>query len=128
MSQSDELAQLLLRKAAQDEYLLRKIIPDPDVSDEAIGFHAQQAIEKLVKAVPAKSKVRYPHTHDLFRPIKLARTTGFSFPSELEDLDRLTPYAVGLRYTDQTTHFDREWVVGRVRMVRAWAEAIVDSP
>lgn len=101
---------------------------DPDVSDEAIGFHARQAIEKLVKAVLAKSKVRYLHTHDLFRLIKLARTTGFSFPSELEDIDRLTPYAVGFRYTDQTTHFDREWVVGQVRMVRARAEAIVHSP
>jgi hypothetical protein len=128
LSQSDELAQLLLRKAAQDEYLLRKIIPDPDVSDEAIGFHAQQAIEKLVKAVLAKSRVRYPHTHDLFRLIQLARTTGFSFPSELEDIDRLTPYAVGFRYTDQISQFDRKWVVGQVTMVRAWAEAIVQSP
>lgn len=128
MSQSDELAQLLLRKAAQDEYILGKTIPDPDASDEVIGFHAQQAIEKLVKAVLAKRKVRYPRTHDLFRLIQLARATGLSFPSELEDIDRLTPYAAGFRYTDQTSDFDREWIARQVEMVRAWAEEIVHSP
>jgi len=36
-----ELAQLLLRKAAQDEYAMARLSGDPQASDEIIGFHAQ---------------------------------------------------------------------------------------
>ena len=45
---SNSLAQLLLRKAAQDEFIVSKIIDDPETPDEALGFHAQQAVERLL--------------------------------------------------------------------------------
>ena len=38
---SPEYAELLLRKADQDEFTVRKLLPDPDSPDEVIGFHAQ---------------------------------------------------------------------------------------
>lgn len=44
---------LLLRKAREDEFTVEKLIPDPASSDEVIGFHAQQAVEKVLKAVLA---------------------------------------------------------------------------
>ena len=37
MRHSRELAELLLRKAEQDEFALDKLIPDPDSPDEIIG-------------------------------------------------------------------------------------------
>jgi len=46
-----EHSELLLRKAAQDEFTVEKLIPDPESPDEVIGFHAQQAVEKILKAV-----------------------------------------------------------------------------
>ncbi len=49
MMRSRELAELLLRKAAQDEFTLKKLSPDPASPDEVLGFHAQQAIEKMLK-------------------------------------------------------------------------------
>ena len=45
-----EQALLLLRKAAQDEALLDRVLESIEVSDEIIGFHCQQA-EKLLKAL-----------------------------------------------------------------------------
>jgi len=59
MRRSRELAELLLQKAEQDEFALDKLIPDPNSPDEIIGFHAQQAIEKMLKAVLALAAVRY---------------------------------------------------------------------
>jgi len=53
MRRSRELAELLLQKAQQGEFALDKLMPDLDSPDEIIGFHAQQAIEKMLKAVPA---------------------------------------------------------------------------
>ena len=46
-----EQALLLLRKAAQDEALLDRVLESIEVSDEIIGFHCQQAAEKLLKAL-----------------------------------------------------------------------------
>jgi len=43
---SHEHAELLLRKAAQDQFTLEKLFPDPASPDEVIGFHAEQAVEK----------------------------------------------------------------------------------
>jgi HEPN domain-containing protein len=54
---SREHAQLLFRKARQDEIALAKLIADPSLADEIIGFHAQQAIEKTFKAVLTNSAI-----------------------------------------------------------------------
>ena len=47
----DKHVVLLLDKAAQDEYVLDKLLSDPDAPVEVFGFHAQQAAEKLLKAI-----------------------------------------------------------------------------
>lgn len=41
-----ELVRTLLHKAAQDEAAMSRLMPDADLDDEIIGFHAQQAVEK----------------------------------------------------------------------------------
>jgi hypothetical protein len=46
-----EQALLLLRKFAQDEALLDAVLASDRVSDEVIGFHCQQAAEKILKAL-----------------------------------------------------------------------------
>lgn len=43
-----EQALLFLRKAAQDESLLDAVLEFDSVSDEVIGFHCQQAAEKII--------------------------------------------------------------------------------
>ncbi len=44
---------MLLRKAMQDELVLERLVNDRDVDDDTLGFHAQQAAEKLLKAALA---------------------------------------------------------------------------
>jgi hypothetical protein len=56
---------VLLHKAAQDEAPLQRLLPHADLDDELIGFHAQQAVEKLLKAWLAHLGVDYPRTHSL---------------------------------------------------------------
>ena len=60
--QSREQVELLLRKAAQDEFAIQKLLPDPASADEIIGFHAQQAVEKTLKAVLCWASIRYRRT------------------------------------------------------------------
>ncbi len=60
-----ELALLLVRKAEGDESILDKLLDDSDVPDDMLGFHAQQAIEKRLKAVLAFHEVDYDRTHSI---------------------------------------------------------------
>ena len=57
MTRSDQ-ARLLQRKASQDLAVLDKLLDDPAIDDETLGYHAQQAAEKLIKALLAL------HGHD----------------------------------------------------------------
>lgn len=126
---SRELAELLLRKARQDEFAMDKLMPDPDSPDELIGFHAQQAVEKILKSVLALAAVRSQRTHDLAELIELVRKNGFSFPETLEEVSRLNPFATVFRYEDLPAEaqcaFDRSWALTCVRRVRGWAESVL---
>jgi hypothetical protein len=48
-----ELAALLARKAGDDAVAVREFAGNPEISDEIVGFHAQQAVEKWLKALMA---------------------------------------------------------------------------
>ena len=121
--------EVLLRKAKADEFAIEKLAPDPGCADEIIGFHAQQAVEKLIKAVLAHREVAYPRIHDLTELVDLLRDKKIPFPEQLEEIDRLTPFAIVFRYAELLTQplhdFDRSWALDCVRQVRAWAESIL---
>ena len=121
--------EILLRKARQDEFAVEKLLPDPATSDEIIGFHAQQAAEKLLKAVLAYYAVPYPRIHDLTELIDLLQEKRISFPAELEEIDRLTPFATVFRCAElapEPSHaIDRSWALNCVQQVRVWAESVL---
>ncbi len=55
-----EVAQLLLEKATGDLVALRVLVADENQTDHVIGFHAQQAVEKSIKAVLATCEIEIP--------------------------------------------------------------------
>jgi HEPN domain-containing protein len=59
-----EQALLFLRKAAQDESLLDAVLESGSVSDEVIGFHCQQAAEKMLKALLSDLGAAFHKTHE----------------------------------------------------------------
>ena len=126
---SRDHAEVLLRKAKGDEFTIEKLTPDPASPDEVIGFHAQQAVEKMLKAVLTHYAVPYPRIHDLTELVDLLRENKISFPEHLEEIDRLTPFATVFRYADLATQppraFDRSWALNCVRQVRAWVESLL---
>lgn len=124
-----EHAALLMRKAQQDEYAVRKLASDPASPDEVIGFHAQQAIEKMLKAVLAFRSISYRRTHDLVELLDLLRDNAVVYPGGLEEVRRLTPFAVAFRYDnvpeESDLPFDRSWVLDCLARVRAWSESML---
>ena len=126
---SRELAELFLRKSRQDEFVLDKLISDPTSPDEVIGFHAQQAVEKMLKAVLALRAVRFGKVHQIGHLLALLHKNNLAYPSEFEELDQLTPFAAELRYQDLLAasgrSFDRVWVREMISRVKAWAESVL---
>jgi hypothetical protein len=70
-----DLARVLLARAVDDETLVRKVCSDADVADSIVGFHAQQAAEKLIKAVLAARGVTFVKSHALSYPSAWSRKT-----------------------------------------------------
>ena len=60
-----ELVLALLHKASQDAAVMSRLLPDADIDDEVIGFHAQQAVEKSLKAWLTHKGIDYPRSHSL---------------------------------------------------------------
>jgi hypothetical protein len=56
-----DLARVPLTRALDDETLVRKVCSDADVADSIVGFHAQQAAEKLIKATLSEFRTTAIH-------------------------------------------------------------------
>jgi HEPN domain len=79
---------VLLGLARDDEHAARALLPIEGVTDAILGFHAQQAVEKSLKAVLALRRVEFPYTHDLDGLLELCRKNGLDVPEALSDVDR----------------------------------------
>jgi len=127
MIRSREHAELLLRKASQDLFVLERLSADPVTPDEILGFHAHQAVEKMLKAALTSRAIRYGRTHDLTELLKLLHQHQFSVPVDLEQLKQLAQFAVEFRYAELPAPFDRSWALELVLRVRGWAESVVQQ-
>ncbi len=88
----------LLALAREDLASAEALDRDERVSDSPVGFHAQQAVEKCLKAAIASRGLEFPFTHDVGLLMQLCEDAGFELPADLAEADRLTPYAAALRY------------------------------
>ncbi len=130
-----EQALRLLKKASEDEILLDEVLSltakgvSSRISDEIFGFHCQQAIEKLLKAVLSELKIEYRKTHDIHELVCLLIDNGIAIPVDIEDVDILSPYAVEWRYDmlpeESDDSFDRKHIMSTIAKVRIWAEKMI---
>lgn len=126
---SRDLAQVLLRRAQDDATAVSEFAANERIADSVIGFHAQQAAEKSLKAAMAIRGLSLPRTHDLDLLAERLEGAGAQLPVERDDLDELTVYAGALRYEEllDAEPLDREAVVALVDKVGHWAAGQVDS-
>jgi HEPN domain-containing protein len=129
MASQRDLAEQLLRLAHEDETAAQALLNVGAVTDAIVGFHAQQAVEKSLKAVLAAHEVEFPFTHDIEGLAELCEAEGAALPAGLADIDQLTPYGVRLRYgaVDVTAPVDRETALRWAEQTIAWARGVIDA-
>ena len=115
---SDRKCARALVKAAEAEMRALEGMSDPEFfSDEIVGFHVQQAAEKLLKAWLAVLGVSFPLTHDL-GPLLDVLVESEPDAEEFRGLIALNPFADQFRYQaigEEMDPLDRHKLVGDLR-------------
>ncbi len=70
---------------------------------DAVCFHAQQCVEKYLKARLILAGIHFPKTHDLVALLALAQKVEPLWQPWKDPLARLTYYAVTIRYPGEST-------------------------
>ncbi len=100
MKEPRDRAKALLRKAANDLIAADATLPTEQALD-TVCFHAQQAVEKSLKAILAFHDREYPRHHDLAELLDLVKPLAPELVALEDRILRLTPYAVAVRYDDE---------------------------
>jgi HEPN domain-containing protein len=125
MAGSADLAHELLGLAGDDEAAARAMLPVGSVTDAIVGFHAQQAVEKALKAVLASREIAFPYVHNLGYLAELCKKHAIELPRTLDGLDDLTPFAAMLRYGSPEHAIERQAALNWATAAVEWARAAV---
>ena len=123
--------EVLLEKAAQDEAALGALLQHDATAPEVLGFHAQQATEKLLKAAIKAVGMEFPLTHRLSALCDILRDAGVAVPQAAADLEDLTPFAVEFRYDalpqEGSVVLDPDACRTRLAALRAWVVMLLGA-
>ena len=89
-------------KAEGDFQAAGDLLGSRQPNHDAICFHPQQCVEKLMKAVLAQVGIAPPHTHDLLKLHGLLRSALPSWNWERKELRFLTRGSVAFRYPGES--------------------------
>ena len=81
-----------MRRADEDLAVAEQLLSDGVPYFGSIGFHAQQAAEKVLKAFPVWHQIEFPKTHDLSQLLQLVALREKSLSVALQGIlgfDRL---------------------------------------
>lgn len=101
-----------LELAEQDLATARReaaVAVDPNL--RSVCFHAQQAAEKLMKAILVRRRVSFPRTHNLLELNRLLTPLGVSGGLTDLELVALTRGAVAVRYPGEEITPEEAWAV-----------------
>lgn len=109
-------AHAMLRMAQRDMAALKGMLDAIVFADEIFGFHAQQAIEKSLKAWMCALGLTYPFTHHINRLLVLLRDAG----ADIEAFwwaDEFTIFAHQARYEEG--HLESDVPLDRVSLLES---------
>ena len=101
MSAEEESAALI--RLAHDDLTAAKILFEKDGPSSIICFHAQQTVEKGLKAVLIRKGTPIRKIHDLVELTELIQDLSLTLPVDSDMIALLNLYAVKARYDDTIT-------------------------
>lgn len=116
--------EVLVEIAEEDFETATWVMERPSPLPRAVGFAAQQCVEKYLKALLEESGRPVPRTHDLAALLKLAIDLAPALKPHGTAIAAVSPFAVVLRYSYERSLFpdledDAEQAVATMTTVRA---------
>jgi HEPN domain-containing protein len=103
-----DLVQQWLRHAEEDLLVAQELMERDRLSYNPVGFHAQQAAEKFLKALLTRHRLAFPKTHSIRILLELALPVLPDLYDRLQHAHTLTPYGVEIRYPRGGLSLSRE--------------------
>lgn len=127
MNPAIDEARSYLALAVDDATAFRGMLSLPEIKFRLACFHAQQSVEKSLKAVLMLHGIQQRRTHDLNLLAQLLVDQGFQPPYSPEELTRLNPFAVIFRYDDcDIPLITADEVNDIVTRIHGWASDLVN--
>ena len=115
-----------VQRAEEDLLLARSALRRKVPLIYGTTFHAQQCVEKYLKALLVSRRQAFPRTHDVVALHDLCLRHGLRIPVDPDQLERLAAYAVQVRYPGEEPTPDEAWEAVRIaQAVRRWARALL---
>ncbi|MBC8184635.1 HEPN domain-containing protein [candidate division KSB1 bacterium] len=121
----NELIKEWINKAEGDYYsALREYRARKHPNYDAAGFHAQQSIEKYIKAILQLKNIRFDKVHDLLALMKLCLPIVPELEMHKELLSYLNPFAVAFRYPGESA--TREEALQAIKAMKALKPILIE--
>lgn len=72
-----------------------------------IAYHAQQCVEKYLKAFLVFHRIDFPYTHNISRLLELCEKKA-EWPETISNAEELTPFAITTRYPGEDERVTRK--------------------
>ncbi|MCF7847632.1 MAG: HEPN domain-containing protein [Kiritimatiellales bacterium] len=112
---------------ARSDFALASIHPAKGIRLEDLCYHAQQSVEKALKAVLISTDSAFPRTHNIKILVELLPPEIFRDPI-LDSAAILTDYAVTTRYPGEVEPVDRSELKTALHIAKEtldWAETVI---
>ncbi len=124
----NELIKEWIEKAEGDYHsALREYRARKHPNYDAAGFHAQQSIEKYLKAILQSKNVRFDKIHDLLALMKLCLPFASELELHKELFSYLTPFGGAFRYPGESaTRDEARYAIQGMKTLRPILRQILD--
>ena len=122
-----ELYEKWMRRANEDLAVAEQLLSYRVPYFGPIGFHAQQAAEKFLKAFLVWYQIEFPKTHDLSKLLQLVATRDKRLSGALQGILVLTDYGVDTRYPADLPDLTSNEASQAVELARQTKDAVLKS-
>jgi HEPN domain-containing protein len=122
-----DFVQQWLDKARKDLAAGGVLIKEEFEDYETVGFHAQQAAEKFIKAFLVRHQIEFPKSHDIALLRQLVARVDPRLGQKLAKADTLTPYGVEFRYPGDSPEVSRDEGEKALRLAEETRALILES-
>lgn len=122
-----DFVQQWLDKARKDLAAAEVLLKEGFGDYENVGFHAQQAAEKFIKAFLVHYQVEFPKSHNVALLRQLVARVDPRLAETLVAADALTPYGVEFRYPGDLPSVSRDEGEKAIRLAAQTRALITES-